>query len=280
MIKKREEFSPSALHLYDSICRKRYYFEYLDPYASHWENKRHLKQIQLEAGKRKDLIFGGILHDVLNRFFQLDPDQRSGKTLLDSLKKEWKGPRGKEGGFPEIEEERELYGKAVGMLKKFAAEQNLDPEIAYLPTGEIKKDLLKVPLEDGLTLIGVIDRIDKEEGGYRLVDYKTGKEKDDDFQLMAYSILSEKALGMPLAKASFLYLATGKVADYEPTPEARKRALDRIREISSRIREDEEFEPQPSKMCWYCDYVELCPAKDQAKKFIAEWKGEEEELPF
>ncbi|MDP2735958.1 MAG: PD-(D/E)XK nuclease family protein, partial [bacterium] len=168
MIKKREEFSPSALHLYDSICRKRYYFEYLDPYASHWENKRHLKKIQLEAGRRQDLIFGGILHDVLNRFFQLPSDQRSAETLLKSLKEEWEGPRRKEGGFPDISEEREAYAKAVQMLKKFAAEQDLNPEIAYLPQGEIKKDLLKVPLEDGLILIGVVDRIDKENGNYHL----------------------------------------------------------------------------------------------------------------
>lgn len=279
-MKKREEFSPSALHLYDSICHKRYYFEYLDPYSSHWENKRRLKQVQVEAGRRKDLIFGGLLHDVLNDFFHLPTDKRNEQTLLELLKTQWGGPRGKEGGFPNIEEEREFYAKASGMLKRFANEQELNPTTAYLPTGEIKKDLLKVPVEDGLTLIGVIDRVDKEDGSYHLVDYKTGKEKDDDFQLMTYSILSEKALGMPLEKASFLYLTSGKVATYKPTKESMEKALARIKDIAQQIKEDREFNPQPSKMCYYCDFVELCPAKEEARKYISDFKGEEDDLPF
>jgi CRISPR/Cas system-associated exonuclease Cas4 (RecB family) len=279
-MKKREEFSPSALHLYDSICHKRYWFEYLDPYSSHWENKRRLKQIQVEAGKRKDLIFGGLLHDVLNDFLHLPEDKRTEEDLLNTLKTQWGGPRGKEGGFPNIEEEREFYAKAVKMLKNFASEQELHPKTAYLPTGKIKKDLLKVPIEDGITLMGVIDRIDKEDGSYHLIDYKTGKEKDDDFQLMAYSILSEKALGMPLKKASFLYLTSGKVATYKPTKKAVEDALTKIKNIAGQIKEDKEFDPQPSKMCYYCDFVELCPDKEEARKFIADFKGEKDDLPF
>jgi len=286
-MKKREEYSSSALKIYDSVCHKQYYFEYLDPYSSHWENKSRLKQVQVKAGRRKELIFGGILHDVLNDFFHLEESNRSTKSLLEFLKTRWGGPRKKEGGFPNIEEEREHYVKAVRMLKGFAKNQNLKPNITYLPKPKekdefVKENFFKVDIGNGLKLTGMIDRIDKENGAYHLIDYKTGKErkKEDNLQLMIYALLAEGALGMPLAKASYLYPEKGKLITFVPSKEAKDKALTRIRKIIEEIRADEEFEPQPSKMCYYCDFVELCPTKEEAKKHITKFKGKEDDLPF
>lgn len=287
MVKKREEYSPSALNIYDSICHKQYYFEYLDPYTSHWENKKQIKQVQIEAGRKKELLFGGVIHEVLNDFFHLSEDKRSANPLPEILKKRWGGPRGTKGGFPDIEEERTHYAKALKMLKGFAKNADLKPKIAYLPKPKkkeefVKENFFKVDIGDGLKVTGIIDRIDKEEKGYHLVDYKTGKErkKEDDLQLMIYAVLAEGALGMPLAKASYLYPEKGKLVSFTPDTEAKDKALVRVKKIIQEIRADEEFDPHPSKMCYYCDFVELCPAKEEAKKSIAKFKGEEVDLPF
>ncbi|HEB14060.1 MAG TPA: PD-(D/E)XK nuclease family protein [candidate division WWE3 bacterium] len=287
-MKKRNDYSYSALNIYDSICHKQYYFEYLDPYASHWENKKRIKQVQIEAGRRKELIFGGIIHDVLTDFFHLPQDKRNLDSIKEILKSRWRGPRGAKRGFPDIETEREQYQKALKMLKGFVGKTNLAPQIAYLPKPKkkddefVKENYFKVDIGDGLLLTGIIDRIDKETEGYHLIDYKTGKEKrkENDFQLMVYAILARGTLGMPLAKASYFYPKNAKFVTFTPTLETEDKTIKKIKEAIDAIRKDEEFEPDPSKMCYYCDFVELCPAKEEARKYIADFKGEKDDLPF
>jgi len=287
-VQKRNDYSHSALNVYDSLCHKQYYFEYLDPYASHWENKKRIKQVQVEAGRRKELIFGGILHDVLNSFFHLPQDRRTIEPIKEILESRWSGPRGAKGGFPHIKEERKEYERALKMLRGFVTKANLAPKIAYLPKPKkkddefVKENFFKVDIGDSLKLTGIIDRIDKDEDGYHLIDYKTGKEKkkENDFQLMVYALLAEGALGMPLAKASYLYPENAKLVTFAPDGKSKDKALTKIKEIINAIRKNEEFDPEPSKMCYYCDFVELCPAKGEAKRFIADFKGEGDDLPF
>lgn len=289
-MKKRKAFSPYSIGLYTKCC-KQYYFEYLDNYTSAYPNKQKIKQIQLEAGNRKELIFGGLLHGILNILFHLPENERTEEKTLTTLKKAWtkdKGARGKEGGFPDVGEEREWYKEAIDILKKFCQTQNLSPSLAYLPEIEkedefVKANLLKAPLQEDVILTGKIDRIDKEDESYHLIDYKTGRsEREDEFQLMAYSILTEEALGMKLAKASYLYLRSGNLKSFQPGEEAKAKAKARVLEVAEQIRNDKEFPPHPTKICNWCDYVEFCPAKEEVKKLIAEYKGKDAitDLPF
>ncbi|PIS12175.1 hypothetical protein COT70_02250 [candidate division WWE3 bacterium CG09_land_8_20_14_0_10_47_33] len=289
-MKKRQSYSPYSIGLYVK-CPRQYYFEYLDNYTSVYPNKQKIKQLQVEAGKRKELVFGDLLHRVLNLFFRMRQVERSEEKLLALLKEVWAGgkseARGKQGGFPEIEEERGWYQKGLEILKEFARTQNLSPTLAYLPEIEkegefVEANFLKVPLQPDVVLAGKIDRIDKEGGGFHLIDYKTGEsERDDDFQLMVYSILAEEALGKPPTKASYLYLRSGNLRSFQPGEEAKSRAKARALEIAEQIRSEKEFSPHPTKICWWCNYLEFCPAKEEAKRIIAEYKGgEPKELPF
>jgi len=291
MGKQKANQSPYSLKLY-AKCPRQYYFEYLDNYTSAYQNKKRIKQIHIEAGKRKELIFGSILHIVLNDFFHLPEEERTKEQLMALLKKTWMGKsnkaRGKEGGFPDIDEERQWYRESLNILENFYNTQDLSPRLAYLPEKEgedefVKANFLKVPLRPDIILAGKIDRMDKTKDGYHLIDYKTGRsERDDDFQLMAYAILATEALGMPPTKASYLYLRSGNYRSFEPNKEAIGRTKARVIEIAEQIQGEKEFPPNPTKMCYYCDYLEFCPAKEEAKKLVAEYKGKEEvtDLPF
>ncbi len=290
-MKTPEKFSPHSLHLYDAECAKQYYFEYLDTYTSDFRNKPQLKQILIEDGRSKDLIFGDVVHRTLNDFFHLPPSERSEEALISILERTWAGPRGKKGGFPEIEDERHHYQRARELLRRFVQEQNLRPEIAYLPQTEeegkfVKENLLSFSLEPGIILQGKIDRIDREAEGYHLIDYKTSRsEEHDHFQLFAYAILARQALGKPIAKASYLYLESGNFKSYPVDPKAEEEIGRQILEIAIRIKTDEKFETRPGKRCYWCPYLEFCPAKDQANEYVAELrqkKGEIEttDLPF
>jgi len=290
-MKTRDKFSPYSLHLYDVECAKQYYFEYLDAYTSDFRNKPKLKQILVEDGRSKDLVFGDVVHRTLNDFFHLAPKERTESRLTEILKETWTGPRGKERGFPQIEDERKHYERALKLLKRFAQTQNLNPEIAYLPQTEnegefVKENLLMFPFEPGTILQGKIDRIDREEDGYHLIDYKTSRsETHDNLQLSAYAILSRQALGKPIHKASYLYLESGNFKTFPVTEETEAKTRQRILELISRIKADEEFSPRPGKRCYWCPYVEFCPAKDKANEYISELRqsrGETEttDLPF
>jgi len=293
MAKQRTAHSPYSLGLYVK-CPKQFYFEYLDNYTSVYPHKQEIKNIQIEAGKRKELTLGSLLHIILNDFFRLPKDERHEEKIVTLLKETWTGEnggaRGKSGGFPNIEEERQWYREALDILTRFCHSQDLAPDIAYLPEKEkenefIKANFLKVNVRSDVTLAGKIDRIDKSETGevYHLIDYKTGKsEQNDDFQLMAYSILATEALGMPPTKASYLYLRSGNLKSFDPNKEAIECTKARIIEIAEQIRNEKDFLPRPTKMCYYCDYLEFCPAKEKARNLIAEYKGEDEtaDLPF
>lgn len=290
-MKTRDKFSPYSLHLYDVECAKQYYFEYLDAYTSDFRNKPQLKQILVEDGRSKDLVFGDVVHRTLNDFFHLPQEERTEEALIDLLEKTWTGPRGKEKGFPDLEDERSHYKRARELLRRFAKEQNLNPEITYLPKTEgegefVKENLLFFPLEPGIILQGKIDRIDREAEGYHLIDYKTSRsESHNNLQLLAYAILSRQALGKPITKASYLYLETGNFKSYQVSTEVEEETRQHITEVITKIKADEKFEPRPGKRCYWCPYIEFCPAKDKANGYISELKksrGETEtvDLPF
>lgn len=290
-MKTRDKFSPYSLRLYDAECAKQYYFEYLDSYTSDFRYKPQLKQILVEDGRSQDLVFGDVVHRTLNDFFHLDSAERTAGKLIDILKNTWSGPRGKEKGFPQIEDERDHYRRARDLLQRFAKTQELNPEIAYLPRTEgegefVKENLLTFPLEPGTILQGKIDRIDKEGNGYHLIDYKTSRrESHTNLQLFAYAILSRQALGKPITKASYLYLETGNFRSYPVTELIEQETKERIMQLIAKIRSDEKFTPNPGRRCYWCPYVEFCPAKDQALEYISQLKGkkgevETSDLPF
>lgn len=285
------KFSPFSLHLYDAECAKQYYFEYLDSYTSDYKNKPKLKQVLVEAGRSKDLIFGDVIHRTLNDFFHFQPPERTPTNILKILRELWNGSRGKERGFPDLEDERGHYRRAAAMLSNFVKTQNLNPQIAYLPKTEeegkfVKDNLLALPIEAGIILQGKVDRIDQEEDGFHLLDYKTGKkEAHDNLQLFAYALLSRQALGKPITKASYLYLASGNLKTFPVNREVEEETRQKILSLVKKIRADKEFTPNPGRRCYWCAYVEFCPAKIEAKKHIAEIqksRGEVEtpDLPF
>lgn len=295
-MEKRQTYSPYSIGLFVK-CPKQYYFEYLDNYTSAYPNKQKIKKIQIEAGNRRELVFGELLHIILNIFFHLPEGERSQEKLTALLEEHWTGgkreARGREGGFPNLKEERQWYKEAHEILHKFYKEQDLSPQTAYLP--EIEKEgefvganFLKAPLEEDLTasddvlVAGKIDRIDKEKGSYHIIDYKTGRrEKDDSFQLMAYAVLAEKSLGIKAQKGSYLYLRSGRLKSFEITEEEKKKTREKIAKIAQKIKAETEFPPRPTKICNWCDYLEFCPAKEEASKLIADYKGEtSNDLPF
>lgn len=256
-------------------CPKRYYFEYLDEYTS--AHKRELRV------KRPDTTLGVNVHETLKYFFKLPRGARSAKRLKDLLWQFWGRTRGKMGGFENDEQEREYYKRALTMLANFYKRADLNPRIYYLPTDEGFKDLLKVSYDSSLVIAGKIDRIDKnDDGTLHIIDYKTGKERDDRFQIAIYGMVAEGYFHTPAPVGSLYYLLEGKEKLIEINEGLKSETVEWIKTVEGKITSDSVFDPRISKLCGWCDYLKFCPARKEAEKLIGEKKvkADIEDIPF
>ncbi len=112
-----------------------------------------------------------------------------------------------------------------------------------------------------------------------VADYKSTKHKkylkNDFFQLLtyAYVIVSEDP-SIEKVRASYILLRH----DFEyVTKEFSKKEIlevkDKYQEYASQILSEKDFEPNPTALCNYCDYLQLCPA-GKSKAFDQQVYGE------
>jgi putative RecB family exonuclease len=124
-------------------------------------------------------------------------------------------------------------------------------------------------LESGLTLRGIIDRIDVAPSGeVRIVDYKTGRAPrpefaaDALFQMKFYALVLWRLRGTVPRRLQLVYLGSGDVLTYDPA-DADLRAVERkllaLWDAIGRATETGDWRPRPSRLCDWCDHQVLCP---------------------
>ncbi len=252
-------------------CPKKYYFANLDEFV-----KNNRKKFEPRSA---DLTMGNIIHSVLAQYFEIPQQQRSLNVLKTLLKNSWGDPRGKAGGFDDIDQEREYYRMALGMIAYFYESQGGDTNVLHVTDPEGRETYFKEEVDSDLVLTGRIDRIDAVgEGKLKVVDYKTGSKEEDDFQLMLYALIAEKKFGKQVDEASYVYLKGEKEVVFPADKSTKQMTMEKTKVIANSIEADKDYVPRPSKMCRFCPFIELCPAKDEAKKIIAgTGNGNEEE---
>jgi len=123
---------------------------------------------------------------------------------------------------------------------------------------------------DGVTVRGIIDRLDElEDGSLAVVDYKTGRAPRTEQSrsrlsgVQMYALMCEAELGRRPSVVRLLYLRDRIVISAAPTDQAmrgtRQRALGVWSAIERACRECD-FRPNPSSLCRFCVYQAYCPS--------------------
>jgi DNA helicase-2/ATP-dependent DNA helicase PcrA len=113
-----------------------------------------------------------------------------------------------------------------------------------------------------------VDRVDAlPEGGYELIDYKTGdpkpkRELEHDVQLAIYRLAARESWRLDGAAGSYWYVLADEKVDVGSSPDDLERVEGTVLEVGEGIL-GQDFEPRPSPViCEWCDFKLICPASE------------------
>jgi DNA helicase-2/ATP-dependent DNA helicase PcrA len=200
--------------------------------------------------------FGILVHQVLERYHG---GAGSGlPEMLGLLEAGWR-----RGGFGDTEEERQLRAKATQALVRY---HDRFREEAGEPVWFERSFEFRLGPH---LLRGRVDRVDRlPDGGYELIDYKTGRPKTaaqlrDDVQLSLYAVGAREAWNLAAAQQAYYYVLDDEKVPVDRTEADREAIEETVLTVASGIAE-QGFEPTPSyAACSVCDYRIACPAAER-----------------
>ena len=123
------------------------------------------------------------------------------------------------------------------------------------------------------TVAGRIDRMDRAgDGCVALVDYKTGKPKDQkeadcSLQLSIYALAAQQKWGYQVNQVSFYNLDGNQLILTTRDAAILEEAKRKVEEVAAKIKEGN-FEPKVGYHCSFCVYRSLCPAKERVTPLV------------
>ncbi|MDP3727182.1 MAG: PD-(D/E)XK nuclease family protein [bacterium] len=245
--------SYSALETY-KLCPQKFKFQAID---------------RIPAKKSKAAVFGTHVHSSLRFMFSRDPLFPTLDEVLARFREQFSATAAE---F--APEEAELYlADGERILKNFYA-KNAPWNFSVVDLESRFEVLIEDPRrKETHVLAGRIDRIDKTEQGYEVIDYKTSRrmpsqaDVDENLQLSIYSLGLQKR--WPHVKPeeitlSLYFLKHGEKLSTRRTAEATAATAESVTKTISKIQgklaSSERFEPMPGPLCDFCSYKPICPA--------------------
>ena len=206
---------------------------------------------RLPAVQSAEAVHGVIQHEVLR---QAGEARKSGREVTAAALKAIHEQVWRQSAFPDP--------LRVATFKRIGAAQ-LE---AYRGRGgfDVPPEFLEQPFSaalDGWTLRGVIDRIDRTESGWRIVDYKSGRpltRSRRDLQVALYALGASNALRLDPMELEVVYLATGESVKVDKVKDRVADATSQAAEVAEGVREGR-FEARPERRrCRLCPYRLAC----------------------
>jgi RecB family exonuclease len=242
--------SVSRVKTFES-CQLKYKYSYIDKLPKKdWE---HLK-------------LGKFVHHVLELFHKkyLEKSQESFNKIMQEC-----FLNGVEEYKPSDEMRKECKDLILSYLKQVYKDKSWqDKVVAVEKSFDIK-------INDNVSIIGFIDRLEFEDGVFHVLDYKTTKDKrylkNDFFQLLTYAYsLYQEDNSIKKVKGSYILIRHN--FEYITTEFDVSEILkikDKFEEYYKNIAEEKLYRPNITRLCGYCDYAEVCEDyKNSMKKDV------------
>jgi len=254
--------SYSALDTYQN-CSLKYKFQNID---------------KIKEPKSKEAVFGTLIHGALKFYHTPSLLPPTLEDALDYFSRNWKSEV-----FEDEMEDRAAFSQGVSMISDYCKKNNpADFNIVDLES----RFAIPIGTDSNQHVIsGIVDRIDKTEDGYEIIDYKTTKKMpsqdkvNNDLQLSVYmnaflSRYPKEAANMEKITVSLYYLKHGVKLSSTRTREQLEQANKLFLEVISHI-EAGEFSPNVTPLCDWCGFQKICPMwrhkfKEQRKIDTAE----------
>jgi putative RecB family exonuclease len=231
---------------------------------------------RIKTPKSKEQVFGTLIHGTMKLIHTPGIISPTLEQALDFFSKNWNAEV-----FTDEIEERSAFSQGVAMLQDYYKKNDIS-KINIIDLESYFQIEVKDETENHI-VSGIIDRIDKTEEGYEIIDYKTARklpsqEKvDNDLQLSIYltSFLRrypKEAENLDKVRVSLYYLKHGVKLSSKRTLEQVKQSEELMINLINQIKMSK-FEPKISGLCDWCGYRNICPMwKHKFKKK----EGEEE----
>lgn len=251
--------SYSALETYLN-CPLKYKFQNID---------------KIKEPKSKEAVFGTLIHSVMNFIHTPSILSPTLEQAMDYFSRNWNSQV-----WESELEERAAFSQGVDIIRR------------YYQKNDIAKANI-VSLESHFTLnlkgniiSGIIDRIDKTDEGYEIIDYKTTKKMpsqekvDNNIQLSLYlkaflSRYPKEVKNLDKIYVSLYYLKHGVKLTSQRTLKNLEELDNLFLDIIKKI-EKGYFQPNVSPLCDWCGYQKYCPMWKH--KFKEERKIDSQEI--
>ncbi len=206
---------------------------------------------KLPVVQSAEAVHGVILHEVLRQAGEarktgLDVSARRLKSIHEEV---WNLHP-----FPDQRRAATFKRLGMGWLEAYRKQGGFDaaPELLEHPFSAAV---------DGWILRGVIDRIDRTDSGWRIVDYKSGRpiaRRRRDLQVALYALGATTALRLAPVELEVVYLAGGDSVKVQKVADLVAEATKQGTEVAAAVREGH-FEARPERRrCRLCPYRLAC----------------------
>ncbi|MDD2766433.1 MAG: PD-(D/E)XK nuclease family protein [Candidatus Moranbacteria bacterium] len=218
---------------------------------------------KIKEPKSKEAVFGTLIHAVLKYIHTPAILSPTLDQALDYYSKGWNSEV-----YDDEMEERSAFTQGVAIIQKYL--QNNKPNDYTIIDLESRFAIEIGNEQDGIhTVSGIIDRIDKTEDGYEIIDYKTTRKMpsqdkvDNDLQLSIYlraflERYPKEKEHLDKITVSLYFVKHGVKLSSKRTKEQLEHIEETFLDVIKSI-EEEKFDPILSPLCDWCGYQNICP---------------------